>query len=409
MPGRMFTALTVPGGSVSGTTQVNGFTVPVDLALTSRTGNEPTQYVASRSIDLDEGFESGLNDDVTAYIADTSYAGGGNGGSGADGVAGAGKYAYSFNGKRKDNEIQGESNTYEYGAREYDPRGPRFWSIDPLTKQYPELTPYQFASNRPIDGSDLDGKEWELSTPANNLKAIPQMRYDAIIKQAGTIKTWDGQPNFWGKLQNNIEKIKSIPGGTSGYMGLKVLYGVIDDAHVTYTGWKDGPGYARHLDNSSAAPYKERIASGINTVTLVFGGVQAVGEYGLIKGLSIVESNVVNEANKIYNSKEFETIKHAYETGTEASVKVGDRIINYSPETAGSSITMHESPFHEGSGFQLGPQAFETTLELKKTFIQELYRLNTQSTGELGVDVTRGYTDEAFEAAEKLNKYVIKK
>ena len=35
----------------------------------------------------------------------------------------------------------------------------RFLSVDPLTKEYPELTPYQFASNRPIDGIDLDGLE----------------------------------------------------------------------------------------------------------------------------------------------------------------------------------------------------------------------------------------------------------
>jgi len=33
------------------------------------------------------------------------------------------------------------------------------WGVDPLTKKYPELTPYQFASNRPIDGIDLDGLE----------------------------------------------------------------------------------------------------------------------------------------------------------------------------------------------------------------------------------------------------------
>ena len=37
----------------------------------------------------------------------------------------------------------------------------RFLSVDPLTKKYPELTPYQFASNRPIDGIDLDGLEWQ--------------------------------------------------------------------------------------------------------------------------------------------------------------------------------------------------------------------------------------------------------
>lgn len=32
--------------------------------------------------------------------------------------------------------------------------------MDPLTRGYPMLTPYQFASNRPIDGVDLDGLEY---------------------------------------------------------------------------------------------------------------------------------------------------------------------------------------------------------------------------------------------------------
>lgn len=35
----------------------------------------------------------------------------------------------------------------------------RFLSVDPLTKKYPELTPYQFASNTPIQAIDLDGLE----------------------------------------------------------------------------------------------------------------------------------------------------------------------------------------------------------------------------------------------------------
>jgi len=33
--------------------------------------------------------------------------------------------------------------------------------VDPITASYPELTPYQFASNRPIDGIDLDGLEYK--------------------------------------------------------------------------------------------------------------------------------------------------------------------------------------------------------------------------------------------------------
>jgi RHS repeat-associated protein len=70
-------------------------------------------------------------------------------------------YRYGFNGKEQDNEIMGYGNSQDYGERFYDPRVGRFLSVDPLTVKYPELTPYQFASNRPIDGIDLDGKEWE--------------------------------------------------------------------------------------------------------------------------------------------------------------------------------------------------------------------------------------------------------
>jgi hypothetical protein len=35
----------------------------------------------------------------------------------------------------------------------------RFLSVDPIMKQYPMLTPYQFSSNSPIQNIDLDGKE----------------------------------------------------------------------------------------------------------------------------------------------------------------------------------------------------------------------------------------------------------
>ncbi len=69
-------------------------------------------------------------------------------------------YRYGFNGKENDNEVKGEGNWQDYGERMYDSRLVRFPSVDPVTAKYPELTPYQFASNRPIDGIDEDGLEW---------------------------------------------------------------------------------------------------------------------------------------------------------------------------------------------------------------------------------------------------------
>jgi len=70
-----------------------------------------------------------------------------------------GSYRYGFNGKERDDEVKGNGVQYDYGFRIYDSRMARFLSVDPLTASYPMLTPYQFASNRPIKAIDIDGLE----------------------------------------------------------------------------------------------------------------------------------------------------------------------------------------------------------------------------------------------------------
>ena len=57
--------------------------------------------------------------------------------------------------------------------RIYDPRIGRFLSVDPLTKDFPWYTPYQFAGNAPIKFIDLDGKEPEpAEAPGGNMRPI---------------------------------------------------------------------------------------------------------------------------------------------------------------------------------------------------------------------------------------------
>lgn len=70
-----------------------------------------------------------------------------------------GQYRFGFNGKEKDDDINGTGATYDYGARIYDARVARFLSVDPLTSAYPWYTTYQFAGNKPIRFIDLDGLE----------------------------------------------------------------------------------------------------------------------------------------------------------------------------------------------------------------------------------------------------------
>lgn len=69
------------------------------------------------------------------------------------------RYRYGFNGKENDSEVKGEGGQQDYGMRIYDPRVARFLSVDPLMREYPWYTPYQFAGNNPIKYIDLDGGE----------------------------------------------------------------------------------------------------------------------------------------------------------------------------------------------------------------------------------------------------------
>lgn len=62
-------------------------------------------------------------------------------------------------GKENDNDVKGEGNQQDYGMRVYDPRTARFLSEDPITKNFPSLSPFQFASNSPMRCIDLDGSE----------------------------------------------------------------------------------------------------------------------------------------------------------------------------------------------------------------------------------------------------------
>ena len=77
--------------------------------------------------------------------------------------SGAG-YRYGFNGKENDNEVKGVGDQIDYGMRVYDPRVGKFLSTDPLARQFPFYSPYQYAGNKPIWATDLDGAE-ELIFP----------------------------------------------------------------------------------------------------------------------------------------------------------------------------------------------------------------------------------------------------
>ncbi len=68
-------------------------------------------------------------------------------------------YRMGFNGKEKIDEIEGDGNAYDFGARILDTRLGRWLCVDPQSAKYPSLSPYNFVGNNPNCFIDPNGEE----------------------------------------------------------------------------------------------------------------------------------------------------------------------------------------------------------------------------------------------------------
>lgn len=68
-------------------------------------------------------------------------------------------HRFGFNGMEKDDEIKGTGNSLDFGARMYDSRLGIFQSLDPLSDNYPSMSPFIGFSDNPILFIDPNGME----------------------------------------------------------------------------------------------------------------------------------------------------------------------------------------------------------------------------------------------------------
>jgi RHS repeat-associated protein len=108
-------------------------------------------------------------------------------------------YRYGFNGKELDKDMDG--NNYDYGFRIYNPALGRFLSTDPLTREYPWYTPYQFAGNTPIQAIDLDGLEPEFIIGKNGKLTKPMI---ALFSAAFGYSQVEMQNTHWKKTNTSF-------------------------------------------------------------------------------------------------------------------------------------------------------------------------------------------------------------
>ena len=130
---------------------------------------------------------------------------------------------YKYNGKERDE----ETGLYAYGMRYYAAWICRFVSVDPLQFEYPELTPFQYASNNPVSMIDLDGAEGiKISSELKQNKELRQAVMTVIRSDAGKelfkdFVTKRQAKQYWGtneegKYSKNVNIIFKDSGGGGG-------------------------------------------------------------------------------------------------------------------------------------------------------------------------------------------------
>ena len=181
---------------------------------------------------------------------------------------GTGGYRYGFNGKENDNE--GGEGIQDYGMRIYSERLGRFLSVDPLTKKYPELTPYQFTSNRPIDGVDLDGKEFysvhikeypdgsRVKTGVINYTNVFQKGMTNIPTEAGVGPQGDVGVNYTiTKVNLDGKELKKV-----GF-NVKNFYGIYNGPNNPKQYWEKPNEKGEYADDYSLSPINEADGNGM--------------------------------------------------------------------------------------------------------------------------------------------------
>jgi RHS repeat-associated protein len=125
-------------------------------------------------------------------------------------------YRYGFQGQEKDDELKGEGNSLNYTFRMHDPRVGRFFATDPLFKEYPELTPYQFSSNSVIDMVEIEGLEggWIVNKIGKvqyaNLGPINDTYFNSYEDATVAASFGISKPSFWMEYNKVLSRNPSV-------------------------------------------------------------------------------------------------------------------------------------------------------------------------------------------------------
>jgi len=114
-------------------------------------------------------------------------------------------HLYKYSGKELDEEIG--LNWYYFIARPYDPEIGRFVTVDPLSHLAPEMSPYHYTRNNPLNRIDPDGR--------NDRGLSPYFYFNVFKKDVGNFINYTK-----GQVQYYTPAVFDIASSMSGYIGI---------------------------------------------------------------------------------------------------------------------------------------------------------------------------------------------
>jgi len=225
------------------------------------------------------------------------------------------KYRYGFNGQEKDNDMKGEGNSLDFGARVYDPRLGRFLSIDKFTGATPFYSPYNFAGNKPTIAIDHNGnveiivtyhktdRNGKLSTTTSkyiietveDIRGITRDAYKIDVYQKETLmsQTTGNRIDSWYGWQTSFIKQDKESGkspeernypGVGGWIAKNLYKLVVKTNPVAKFG--DATGYNRdQVTGEYKDPARARLQAAEAVFEMITLGRGAIAEKGLEKVL----------------------------------------------------------------------------------------------------------------------------
>jgi RHS repeat-associated protein len=233
-------------------------------------------------------------------------------------------YRFGFNGQEKDDEISGSGNHIDFKFRGYDPRTGRFWTIDPMVKEFPFYSPYQFASNNPILAADLEGLEssniknkTETKTSEKTKSADPKAKAtdpntvgkntfgSVYMGTKGNPKHYDGTDSYEPKPQDEPDNAARTHDMESGGIGYRSFDNIVGDVKFIASATKT---VAKKIENEVVIPFiganpnKDAITGKPITGQSTGRAVAGATAITLLTAAKVILAVTVDPAVKVYDA-----------------------------------------------------------------------------------------------------------